>query len=174
MQPGFSGEAPPTERGYPLTQPAFPYPGGFPRPDYSRKPRKKRLALWIGLVTLLLLAVGSSSYYYFVSRSTPQKTLEAYCSALKNNDAQSLYATFSAEQQTQTSVSKLQEGLRLLAILTGGFKNCTADNASVQEKGSTAAANITLVTARGPTTHMTIQLINENGAWRVAKNTNLP
>lgn len=171
---------------HPLSQPDYQQAPGHTAHDLSpaqsgatqtprrRSPAKKQTLLWIGLFALLLLAIGTGSYYYFMSRSTPQKTLQLYCSSLKNNDAQGLYTTLSTEQQTGTSISKLQEGLRLLSLVTGGFQNCTFDAQGLQSHGTTMTDTVTLVTRRGKVTHINIQLTQENGQWRVSKSLDTP
>ncbi|HET8845729.1 MAG TPA: hypothetical protein VFN35_29955 [Ktedonobacteraceae bacterium] len=171
--------------GYPQNQPVLPYsqiglpPSQSPsrRLQTNRPPTrssKKHLALWIGLIILLSLLVGSGSYYYFQMRSTPQKTIQAYCDALKNNDAQALYNTLTPELQTQTSVSRLQQGLRLLNFLTDGFRSCTFNENSIRESDPTATASITLVPNQGPSTTPTIRLKEEDGQWRIQDNTSIP
>lgn len=177
--------APQAESGYLQTRPASPYspmghplsppPPGLLQTNYRQPARKKyHTILWIGLIVLLLLAAGLGSYYYFQIRSTPQKTLQAYCNALKSNDAQALYETLTPDLQTHTSVSRLQQGLRLLNFLTGGFQKCTLNENGIQESGSTATARITLVPNRGPSTTPVIRLKEENGQWKIQDNTSIP
>jgi hypothetical protein len=171
-QPGY----PQLQPGFMPTQPAFsPGPGGFPQPGFQPAPRKRRPFLWIGLIVLLLLIAGGGfSYYYFQIRSTPLRTLQAYCTAIKNNDAQGLYNTLSTEQQDQRSVNGLQQGFQILTLVTGGFKDCTVDTSSILENDPTATGNVTYFTNRGLTTHGTVHLVDENGQWKVAQGITIP
>jgi hypothetical protein len=182
--PAFSNYNAPASITPPPPPPAFtpPQAGGFNQAAYPPggfgqsvpQPKKSRVGLWIGLIVLLLLIVGGSfAGYVYVNRSTPEKTLQAYCTALQNNDAQGLYNTLSSKDQARTDLQKISTGLQLLKLLTGGFTNCTSSN--VQVNGSTASAMLTLTPARGNTISQQVALVNDNGQWKMTTaNKNLP
>ncbi len=92
------------QQGYPQQAPWAAAPGQFapPAAPAAERPRKRRTGLIIGVIVLLLLVVGAGSVYYFVLRSTPEKTLQAYCDALKNGDAQGAYNLLSTNAQSKT------------------------------------------------------------------------
>lgn len=172
-QPAF----PPGQPGYP--QPGFPadQPGTFSQPGYPQAPapRRRRTGLWIALTAiLLLLIVGGGAFAFVQTRSTPQKTMQAYCDALKANDAQGLYNTLSTSAQAQTSVSQLRQGLNLIEFLVGGIKDCVVNSNSIQQNGSTATGTVTITTSRGRTSTATVRLIEENGQWKIANNARFP
>lgn len=169
-QPGFQ----PQQGAYPqgaapyMPQPAYA-PPGFGQPGMPQK--KSHTGLIVTLVIVLVVLVGGGGAgAYLLTRSTPQKTLAAYCDGLKTNNAQEIYNSLSARDQTQTSVSKIQTGLQGLTLLTGGITGCDVSN--VQESGSTATATITLTPARGQAQTTTAHLVNENGQWKVEANAN--
>jgi len=164
---------PPTQPVYLSSQPGYPQPGGMPQPDLPT-PKTSRASRWIALVIVLLLIIaGSAAYYYFQVRSSPQKTLQAYCAAFESNDAQGLYNTLSTSSQAQTSVSKIQTTLRLFDLVTGGgIKTCTVD--STQETGSTATGTVTLVANTNHSGDTTLHLVDENGTWKIDDKSSLP
>jgi hypothetical protein len=170
MQPGY---APAGGSG----QPGLPTPGAFAQPGYAPAPApgRRRTGLWITLaVILLLLVAGGGTVVYLQVRPTPQKTLQAYCDALKANDAQALYNTLSNSAQAQTSVSQLRQGLNLIEFLVGGIKECVVNADSIQQNGSTATGTVTITTDRGRTSASTIHLIEENGQWKIQNNVRFP
>ncbi len=172
----------PQAQPFPQAQPAYPQQG-YPQQGYPQQPgfgqpgmplrKKSRAGLWIAIVVILVLVGGGGGFYYFQIRSTPQKTLAAYCDGFKTNNAQEIYDTGSAKDQAQTSVSKIQTGLKALTLLTGGITSCTFDN--VQENGSNATASLTVTASHlPPAPPATVHLINENGQWKIQGDSNTP
>lgn len=179
-QPGYTGEQ--TQAGYAGyagTQPAgyMDYTNymGAQQPAYPLL-RRGWNSLWIVLTTLalLLLVLGGSLYYYFLIRSTPQKTLQAYCSAIKNEDGQALYNTYSSEARTQTDAPHLQQGLRLIEFLSGGIEDCTVDANSIRENDPQASASVMFTLYNGRVNSAVLHLIDENGQWKIENNAILP
>jgi hypothetical protein len=195
---GYGQSYPPSQPGYPLPPPdyqaqSYPQqqPGyGTPPPAYPQQPqqwnaapgqlggvpaapetprKKRRTGLIIGFVVLLLLIVGGAvGGFLYVNRSTPDKTLAAYCTALQNNDAQGFYNQLSARAQSQTTVAKISQGMQQLQKpLVGGIKSCTYSN--VQESGNTATAAVKLVVGDTlvPPINSKANLVNENGTWKI-------
>lgn len=153
--------------GYPQTPDQFGAPG-YPPPAQARK--RGRRGLWIGLIVLVLLIIGGVGTFvvYQQVRSTPDKTLQAFCTALKSGDAQGVFNQLSSRLQAQTSVQKIQQGLQVFA-LGGGIKDCTYSN--VQVNGSTATATITLTLGNRPPQPSTSPLVLENNVWKIDQNT---
>jgi hypothetical protein len=164
-----------TSAGLFTTPPTAFQSAELPRSSYVPTPRKKKFRLWwIVAPLLLLLTVAGGSYVYFSNRSTPQKTLQEYCASITGDNAQAFYDTLSNEQQAKTTVSDLQQQLRLLHFLTNGFKTCTVDMASIQQDATTASASLTLVPSHGTAIHSTMHLVQEQGTWRIAQSASLP
>jgi len=68
--------------------------------------KRSRQGRWITisiLAVLLIAAVASFFVIRYVSRSTPDKTLDAFCNALQQADYQSAYDQFSAKLQHTVS-----------------------------------------------------------------------
>lgn len=173
-QPGYqqpqNNTAP---QGYPPPQGNYQQqwgaaPGQLGAPPQAPPRKRNRTGLVIGLVVLLLLLVGGGVAGYLVLRSTPEKTLQAYCTALLNNDAQGVYNQLSAHAQSQTSVAKISQGLQTLSDpRIGGFKTCTYSN--VQQNGSSATATIKYTVGNTLVPPLTSNdvLIDENGTWKL-------
>lgn len=158
------------QQSYPQQAPWPATPGQFapPAAPVAERPRKRRTGLIIGVIVLLLLVVGGGSVYFFVLRSTPEKTLQAYCDALKNGDAQSAYNLLSTNAQSKTSQADFTKAFQLIkSPLVGGIKSCTFTN--VQESGSTATADVTLAVGNPniPIKPSKAFLVNQNGTWKI-------
>jgi pSer/pThr/pTyr-binding forkhead associated (FHA) protein len=176
-QPGYAGTPP----GYPPQQPSWaaaaPVPGQYGVPGYPAPaapvPPKRRTGLIIGIVILLLVVVGAGiGGYIYLNRSTstPEKTLQAYCTALQTSDAQGVFNQLSAHAQGQTSVQRISLGFQILdAPQVGGVKGCTFSN--VQQNGSTAKATVVITAGvsgpSNPPITDTFTLVNENGTWKI-------
>lgn len=158
---------------FPPTQPAYPAQPGYP--DSRSAPRKRRGGLWAAIIiVLLLLLIGGGAYYFLVIRSTPQKTLQAYCDAVTKDDGLALYNLYSSEVQAQVSEQSVQRDLQLISTALGGFQSCTVDSNSIQQSGSVAIGTVVLLSSRGRTIDDTVDLVQENGQWKVEHAVNLP
>jgi FHA domain len=170
---------PPDYQGYasPAQQPYAPAPGqvGFPGyPAVAQQPQKRsRLGLWIALIVIVLLvAAGGVGGYVYLNRSTPTRTLQTFCNALKASppDYQTAYNQFSARQRAQESEQAFASNLgqALSNPILGGLKDCTVSN--VQETGSTATGVVTLSFNRvSQTLVFNFNLVNENDGWKIDK-----
>jgi hypothetical protein len=72
------------------------------RPGRTRRRRWFWPGLLIGLALLLIIAGGCITYAY-VNRPTPQKTLEAFCAALRKENYREAYGQFTPALQGQFS-----------------------------------------------------------------------
>jgi hypothetical protein len=174
-QPGESVPAfQPTQPAFPPLPPGYGQPG-YSQPGYVQAPAPGRRRLWLILVAvLLLLLLAGGAFAYLQVRPTPQKTLQAYCNALKANDAQALYDTLASAARAQTSVSQLRQELQLVEFLVGGVKECIVNTDSIQQNGSAATGTVTIVTNRGRSTTTNLHLIEEQGQWKVDTNAATP
>ena len=161
-QPGYV-PAPPV---YATEQPGYPL---------ASAPQKNHIGLWAALaVLLILLGVGGGTIYYLQARSTPQKTLQAYCAAIVTDDAQTLYEMYSSEAQAHISVHGLQQILQIVTLLTGGVKACVVDTNSIQESDPTASGMVTFTANNDRSTRITLHLIDENGQWKIENAIDIP
>jgi pSer/pThr/pTyr-binding forkhead associated (FHA) protein/uncharacterized membrane protein len=177
-QPAYGQPQP--QQSYPQQAPWAAAPGqfGLPAAPAAAQPKKRRTGLVIGLIVLLLLIVGGGiGGFLYINRSTPEKTLQAFCTAIKNNDAQGAYNQFGTnitsretEQQYARNFTASENALN--STQAGGLKDCTVSN--VQQNSSSATGTITLTVNRSPTTlPINYTLSNENGTWKL-ENATLP
>lgn len=144
-------------------QSAYPQPGSF-QPGYPT-PKKSRAGLWVGLILLLVVIIGGAAVFaYMQLRSTPQKTLAAYCDGWKTYNAQEIYNQLDAAQQAKGTVADVQRVLDSIKQ-AGGVTDCTVTN--VQQNGSTATGVVTLSAGNGKSASETDTLIQENGTWKI-------
>lgn len=171
-------------------QPAYPQPAAYPQQQPWGAPqvapgqfagapaqrRRSRTGLIIGLIILAIIVIGGAfAGFAYATRSTPTKTLQAYCSALQNNDPHGAYTLLSTRAQNQENeqtftqrFSQTEEALH--NPLVGGLKSCTVSN--VQENGAGATGTITLaVNNTSATVPLNVTLVKESsglfGAWKM-------
>jgi len=167
VQPG-AYQPPPPPPAYVGSQPSG-YPQG---PSYPGAPvaaptqRPNHRGLWIilgalgGLVVIGLVLFGVIAY---VNRSTPTKSLNAFCNALKSGDYQSAYnqlssglqSKFGAEAQFAAGYAS-NEGM-------GKITDCTVT--SVDDGAGTGTINYTL--GQGSKLIVDYKLADENGGSKI-------
>lgn len=162
-QPGFG------QPSYP--QPGYPQPG-FNQPEMYQQ-KKSRTGLFIAIAVILILIVGGGgTFFYIQSLPSPQKTLQAYCNALKAGDYQTAYNQFSSRVQSQISEAQFAGLLKLGLALEGGVKDCTVTNVT-QDSSTTAHGTLTYTFGNGKVNSGDGPLILENGSWKIdTSNTN--
>ena len=154
----------PQSYSYAQTFPATPAPGiAEASPDYVPPPRRSRRRwLWVALIVLVILGLaGGGAAVYFVTRATPEKTIEAYCNALRGQDYTSAYALLSTtlhKSSTEAEFAAKQQAVGHTTI-------CTHDSANVT--GNIATDNLTLV-AGGQSFAGIVSLISESGNWKIS------
>ncbi|HEY6540255.1 MAG TPA: FHA domain-containing protein [Ktedonobacteraceae bacterium] len=135
---------------------AEPYPGYAPAPRRSR-----RRWLWVALIILVILGLaGGASAVYFFTRATPEKTIDAYCNALRGQDYTSAYALLSSalrKSSTEADFAAKQQAVGHTTI-------CTHDSANVT--GNIATDNLTVV-AGGQSFAGIVSLVSESGDWKI-------
>lgn len=136
---------------------AEPYPGYAPPP-----PRSRRRWIWVALIILVILGLaGGATAVYFFTRATPEKTVDAFCNALRGQDYTSAYAMLSSS--LRKSSTEAEFAARQQAV--GHVTICTRDGANVT--GNIATDNITVVSG-GQSFAGIISLISENGDWKIS------
>jgi limonene-1,2-epoxide hydrolase len=96
--------------------------------------------------------------FFFVIRSTPEKTLEAFCNALKNRDYRTAYSQLSSRLQNSQSESEF--------VIENSGSLCTYS--SVIESGSVATSNMTTITSSGGASNSFITLIEDStSTWKI-------
>lgn len=151
-------------QSYAPTLPAQPAPAfAESYPGYAPPPRRaRRRWLWVALIILVVLILaGGGTAVYFFTRATPEKTIDAYCNALRGQDYASAYGMLSSslhKSSTEAEFAAKQQAVGHTTI-------CTHDSANVT--GNIATDNLTVV-AGGQSFAGIISLITENGNWKIS------
>ena len=132
-------------------------PPGLPP---AQKPKRRR-GLVFSLVIVALVVIIAVGAYVYLNRSTPDKTITTYYSALVHNDFQTAYGQFSTAAQSRISEQQFTNFWQGL----GGVKAWTL--VSIQEQGSIATSTVTVTLGNGQTRLATIILVDENGTWKI-------
>jgi limonene-1,2-epoxide hydrolase len=145
----------------PFIPPDFngPIPGYMPIKQVRRRDRRFIL-IGLGLLFMIALAVGS--YFYF-NRSTPEKTLDAFCNAMKGQDYQTAYNQLSNSLQSNETEIEFANTLRA----NGKVNTCT--HSSANTTNNKATANVTIVTGSGQASISSIILTADSGnIWKLS------
>jgi stress response protein SCP2 len=131
----------------------------------TNKPR--RPGLWIalggilGVILLAAIAFGALSYTH---RSTPTKTLNAFCNALKIGDYHTAYNQLSSGLQAKfVSEAEFAAGYSNNGGL-GKITDCTVSN--VDDGAGTGTISYVLHGGSASKLVVDYTLINENGSWK--------
>jgi len=149
------------------TQPAPDFGGTYPGyptlyPGYAPPPRRSgRRWIWIGLIVLVILGIAGGAAAVYFTRATPEKTIDAYCNALRGQDYNSAYSLLSSSLQktaTEAEFAAKQQAVGHTTI-------CTHDSANVT--GSVATDNLTIVSG-GLSYAGIISRISANDDWKIS------
>lgn len=133
-----------------------------PEAAYARPARRSRPRwIWIGLIILVILGIAGGAAAVYFTRATPEKTIDAFCNALRGQDYASAYALLSPNQQKTTT--ELEFAAKQLAV--GHTTACKHDSANVT--GNIATDNLTMVSG-GQSYSGTISLVSENSDWKIS------
>jgi pSer/pThr/pTyr-binding forkhead associated (FHA) protein/limonene-1,2-epoxide hydrolase len=136
-----------------------PIPGYVPIKQVRRRDRRFIL---IGTALLFVLALAVGGYFFF-TRSTPEKTLDAFCSAMQGQDYQTAYHQFSnALQNSETE-------LEFANTSRAGGKVNTCTHSSANIANNKATADVKLVTSSGQESRSNILLATDRGdTWKMS------
>ena len=145
----------------PIIPPDFdgPIPGYMAIEQVRRRDRRFIL---IGLILLVVIALAIGGYFYF-NRSTPEKTLDAFCNAMQGQDYQTAYNQLSNSLQSSETELEFANTLRA----NGKVNSCTHSSAKTGNKNATA--NLTIVNRSGQATRSSITLTTDSGnIWKLS------
>jgi hypothetical protein len=117
------------------------------------------------MVLIVLLVIVAAGAYIYLNRSTPDKTITTYYAALVHGDYQTAYDQLSTAAKgniTEPDFVKFWQircGVKAWSLIT------------TQEQGSTATAKVTLTLGNGQTRPASINMIEENGTWKIQQET---
>ncbi len=142
-----------------------PYPPPMPfAPSAPPVRRRSRAGIWIlisVLIVLVLAAVASFFVISYVNRSTPDRTLDAFCSALQQADYSSAYDQFSARLQQTIS-----EAAFAAAFTQDSVTACT--HGTTGDSGNSVTNNLKLVHAsKGINNDIVTLTRDSNGEWKI-------
>jgi limonene-1,2-epoxide hydrolase len=134
-------------------------PGYMPLEQVRRRDRRFIL---IGLGLLIVIALAIGGYFYF-NRSTPEKTLDAFCTAMQGQDYQTAYNQLSNSLQSNETELEFANTLRA----NGKVDTCT--HSSANTTNNKATANVTIVTNSGESSSSKIALIaDSSNNWKLS------
>jgi pSer/pThr/pTyr-binding forkhead associated (FHA) protein len=161
----------PTEIQQPYMQPTYPgtvppaYVGPIPGYVSAMKVRRRnRRLIWIGLGLglLVVIALAIGGYFYF-TRATPEKTLDAYCKALMGQDYLTAYNQLSTSSQTTERESQFAHILEAQGRIT----SCTHGSANIS--GATALVNLMFMSSSGQSSNSPVTLAQDSGnTWKIS------
>ena len=147
------------------TTPFVPADFDGPIPGYmsiKQVRRRERRFILIGLGLLVVIALAIGGYFYF-SRSTPERTLDAFCTAIQGQDYQTAYNQLSNSLQSNETELEFADTLHA----NGSVNTCT--HSSTNTTNNKASANVTIVTKSGQSSSSNITLTTENGNnWKLS------
>jgi len=134
-------------------------PGYMPI-EQVRKRDRRFILIGVALLAVIALAVGG---YFIFTRSTPEKTLDAFCNAMQGQDYQTAYNQLSNSLQSSETELEFANTLRA----NGKINACTHSSASTTNNKATA--NVTIVTDSGQASISSITLTaDSNNIWKMS------
>ncbi len=133
----------PLENGEGSSDAEVTAPGYFTtpiEPPAAPAPHKRRRNFWVAaglLAALLLVGLASFAVVLYLNRSTPARTLDAFCSALQHENYQLAYNQMSSQLQAQ-----LPEHVLATALAQDKVIVCTYGTTS--EAGSSTTTSLLL------------------------------
>lgn len=139
---------------------AGPLPGYVSIEQVRR--RTRRLLIWIGLGLVAVIALAVGGYFLLFARSTPEKTLDTYCSALLRQDYLTAYNQLSPSLRSAETESQFAS----VVEEQGRLNSCIHGSASVN--GSIASINLKMV-ASANQTNSVVTLVQDTGNnWKIS------
>ena len=155
----------PPEDQQPDDTPFIPADYDGPIPGYvpvEQVRRRNRRFLFIGLGLLVVIALAVGGYFYF-TRSTPEKTLDAFCNAMQVQDYQTAYNQLSASLQNRETELEFAN----TSLAGGKVSACTHSSANATRNQTTA--KVTLVTGSGLRSNTIVTLMADSGnTWKLS------
>jgi pSer/pThr/pTyr-binding forkhead associated (FHA) protein/limonene-1,2-epoxide hydrolase len=136
-----------------------PIPGYMPIAQVRRRDRRFIL-FGLGLLVVMALAIGG---YFYLARSTPEKTLDAFCNAMQGQDYQTAY------NQLSYSLQNRETELQFANTSRAGGKVSTCTHSSANTTNNRATANMTLVSGSGQMSSSIVTLTADSGnIWKMS------
>jgi hypothetical protein len=130
-------------------------------PSRLHRRRSKWRFLWIGFLLLILGGGGFVWWEMNASHVSASQTLQTYCSALTQGNYQQAY------EQWASTASQGVSKASFLYIYQHEAKIMNCVVSSVSEGNSSASGTITCLYADGSRQIITLDLVIENGVWKI-------
>lgn len=132
----------------------------------ATRPKKRRRGLWIGLgvvVALLVLAASAFGIFTYLNRSTPLKTMDAFCTALQHEDYKTAYNQFSKQLQGQFTEAAFADVLSQDKVIT-----CSHGTVNANGDSATATSSLKLVhNSKGVNTDKVTLVKDTSSNWKI-------
>lgn len=129
-------------------------------PLSARRQRGRWIMVGI-LVALLLVSIPTFFIVKYITRSTPDTTLDAFCNALQQENYPSAYAQFSARLQRTISETTF-------ASIFSQDKVNTCTHGTTDDAGTSVTSTIKLVHASRGVNHDIVTLTKDsNDSWQI-------
>jgi hypothetical protein len=155
----------PPYRRDPFMPPTQPQQGSIPfipTAPLGQKKRKRGRWLIAGiLICLLVVSIPAFFVIRYINRSTPDKTLDAFCSAVQQEDYQSAYDLFTPNLQRTMSET-------VFAAALSQDKVTACSHAAAPEAGTSVTSNLQLVHAsKGVNRDIVTLTKDSNDNWQI-------
>jgi hypothetical protein len=121
-----------------------------------------RRAFLIAIGGAAAVTVGVGTVVYVKNAiSTPEKTISNFLEAVKRRDGQTAYEQLSSRLQSQINEQQYISNINLVGGFIGSY-----NISNVQESDSNATASVSF-TALIVTANYTVELVKENGVWKI-------
>ena len=152
------GDASPGHVAPPQSSSAPPALPGDSLPARVQPAKRKRRALWITLAGIGIVLVAGILIFFYMLRSTPDKTLDTFCNSVQSGDYQTAYGQFSSALQRMQSEPQFASENKLTS--------CNHGPAS--QSGGTATASLTTTSISGTTLSGAVTLVQDSANnWKI-------
>jgi hypothetical protein len=157
----YESFGPPWPQPRPQPPPLPPYPQYTVMPPPPKRRRRGRWIVVALLVVLLVVSVPTFFLVRYITRSTPNKTLDAFCTAVQQGDYQSAYDQFSTRLQQTVSEA------RFASVLSKDKVNACM-HGTTDDTGTSVTNTMKLVhVSKGVNNDIVTLIKDSNGTWKI-------
>lgn len=140
-----------------------PFPSPYPPVPPPAKKSRRRLWIVLGIVAALLVIVSASTFALvsYLNRSTPLKTMDAFCSAVTAEHYDIAYSQFSKQLQSQFTEPAFAD-----VLAQDKVTNCS--HTDVADTGGKATTNLKLVHSSKGVNNDKVMLVQDGDSnWKI-------
>lgn len=164
----------PTQYMAPPGQPPYGVPPYAP--EQQPKPRRRRRILWIvlGIIVVLLLAVGAIALFSFVTNNGATSAVNQYYMAVEQQDYATAYTYLDTSGIGPNGQSLTQALYQAIDIARGKVSSYSITSTSINPNNGVNTAAITVnVTRNGQSYDVHLQLKQESNGWKIVRTDNI-